>query len=120
MCDQHHDHKHDHGVTKFLHEQKEEEDKVINRIVHFACVGDVLQALRQIRKPVDVYEHDKRFKKLLNDMGLYLVWGTKASHEYLHAYNMTEYTILTDKDLDKFELSAFIWRNYDLFREDLP
>jgi len=120
MCDHDHDHKHDHGVTKFLHEQKEEEDKVINRIVHFACVGDVLQALRQIRKPVDVYEHDKRFKKLLNDMGLYLVWGTKASHEYLHAYNMTEYTILTDKDLDKFELSAFIWRNYDLFREDLP
>ena len=118
MCDQ--NHSHTHGMTKFQQEQKEAEDKIIHELIHRenTCVADVLIALRKIRKPVDVYDHNKGFKKLLSDKGLHLVWGIKASHEFLHAYNMTEYTVLTDKDLDKFELSAFIWKNYDLFQDE--
>ena len=111
MCDQHHKHTHTDDV-------KAHEDAHIAEFMKVQSITSFLSTKRVLRSPVDVYEHVPEFKRVLNIIGIHLVWGIKASHKYKHAYNMTEYTILTDHDFDKYEESALIWKNYDLFREE--
>lgn len=131
-----HGHEHHHGHD---HPSKEElaviEDtiKQIDEITN-AKVVVVVKALavfakniHKIYSPVDLYDHNERFKKVLNDIGsgIYLKWGRKASHHYKHAYVLnfgteegTVYTIQTNYDLDVIDNSSFSWVGHDLFQED--
>lgn len=136
-----HDHEHDHG-----HPSKEELAVITETIQQIGrhltlgaeagIVGSVwhineavkqvfIKNIHKISSPVDLYDHNENFKRALNQLGIKLAWGHKASHSHKHAYVLKfseeagcVYTIMTDHDLGKLD-NAFPWTSYDLFTEDI-
>lgn len=127
LCDHEHEHEHSHDVP--LEEAKAIKDFLfqMERSVNF--IPDLREAfcrtIHKIDSPVDLYQHNERFKKALNSIDIKLRWGTKASRSYRHAYVIPfgddqgeVYTILTNVDLSGYEKSVFPWESHDLFQED--
>lgn len=82
--------------------------------------------IHKIDSPVDLYEHNEEFRKGLNKYSIYLRWGIKACLAYDHAYMLKFgegpgeiYTIITNRDLDECDFSAFSWKNHDIMISSL-
>ncbi len=119
MGDGHHHHHHDHP-----HPPQEELD-AIDAFIANPTLEHFCGVIHNIYSPVDLLDHNEQFREAVNNLGVYLVWGTHAHHHAKHAYVLRfdkdqgcTYTIFTNHDLDEIDFT-FSWENYDLFAEEL-